>query len=410
MPLTKAPKRRLRKGTNQRVAEKAKASRLQSVPLDLQQRILDIFQDVCSNSHNTSTDSTIQEVKKCLFKRDFVKAFGNPAYLEAYAARWSPTRALCYLDILCSLPAISVRLSDPQVDCIDKDFANSGRRLSIDSESTASRDTQPEEQGSIGTSKSDGQQRVVCLGAGGGAELLALAGFLHHLKRPARADSFLGQSQDCAVALLDCIFVDVADWSPVLRKLHSSATATTPISQNISIQKEGNDAPLVTASQFAATIVQQDVLSVPQDDLGMTLGDAALVTIMFTLNELYSTSIGSTTKMLLSLTSLLRPGTLLLVVDSPGSYSTVSLRVSTHTNEDSATDHEVNINAKKYPMQWLLDHTLLDSATIKDSENNFHKQWERLESQDSRWFRLPRLEYPIELEDMRYQLHLYKRL
>jgi 25S rRNA (uracil2843-N3)-methyltransferase len=82
-------------------------------------------------------------------------------------------------------------------------------------------------------------------------------------------------------------------------------------------------------------------------------------------------------------------GTLLLVVDSPGSYSTVSL----------------NGAEKKYPMQWLLDHTLLDEGPKGDTA-----AWSKLTEDESKWFRLDtRLRYPIELEDMRFQLHLYRR-
>ena len=85
---------------------------------------------------------------------------------------------------------------------------------------------------------------------------------------------------------------------------------------------------------------------------------------------------------------------MLLVVDSPGSYSTVSL----------------NGADKNYPMQWLLDHTLLaDTSGGKAKEEV--RMWEKVQEDDSRWFRLDdRLSYPIELENMRMQLHLYRRL
>jgi 25S rRNA (uracil2843-N3)-methyltransferase len=53
-------------------------------------------------------------------------------------------------------------------------------------------------------------------------------------------------------------------------------------------------------------------------------------------------------------------------------------------------------------MQWLLDHTLIETETPGYS-------WEKLQSDESIWFRLPEdLSYPIALEDMRYQMHLYR--
>jgi 25S rRNA (uracil2843-N3)-methyltransferase len=78
-------------------------------------------------------------------------------------------------------------------------------------------------------------------------------------------------------------------------------------------------------------------------------------------------------------------------------------------------------------MHWLLDHTLLKvaaSASLGAEEENGQSEakdkrareqecprWEKLKEEESTWFRLPEgLNYPLELEDMRYQLHLYRRL
>ena len=94
------------------------------------------------------------------------------------------------------------------------------------------------------------------------------------------------------------------------------------------------------------------------------------------------------------MTESLAPGAMLLVIDSPGSYSTVTL----------------NGAEKNYPMQWLLDHTLLADVSGGKAKEEV-KLWEKLQDDDSRWFRLDdRLEYPIELENMRMQLHLYRRI
>jgi 25S rRNA (uracil2843-N3)-methyltransferase len=125
------------------------------------------------------------------------------------------------------------------------------------------------------------------------------------------------------------------------------------------------------------------------------LQDVHLCTMMFTLNELFSTSITRATAFLLALTESMSSGSWLLVVDSPGSYSEVKLG----KGDDSKT--------KEYPMKWLLDHTLLEVAC--DGDNS---KWTKVVSDDSRWFRLNQqlLKYPIELENMRYQIHLYQRV
>lgn len=130
-----------------------------------------------------------------------------------------------------------------------------------------------------------------------------------------------------------------------------------------------------------------------------------LVTLMFTLNELYTASAPRTQLFLMKLTDVLPTGALLLVVDSPGSYSEV----------------QVNNSPKKYPMHWLLDHALLRSDKKRENggeaergwvEGNDERQrWEKLIGDESRWFRLPGgLRYPIELENMRYQIHLFRRV
>jgi len=60
----------------------------------------------------------------------------------------------------------------------------------------------------------------------------------------------------------------------------------------------------------------------------------------------------------------------------------------------------VGRQSKKYPMLWLLDKIL---SSAEDCA------WARLESHASIWFRLSeKLDYPIPLEDMRYQMHLYR--
>jgi len=120
----------------------------------------------------------------------------------------------------------------------------------------------------------------------------------------------------------------------------------------------------------------------------------SLCTIMFTLNELFTSSIAATTTFLLRMTDIMGLGSHLLVVDSPGSYSEIKLGKEA--------------KKKQYPMKWLLDHALLEVAAAAGQGG---KKWEKVISDDSRWFRMSsQLKYPIELENMRYQIHHYRRL
>ena len=334
------------------------------LPTELQQLVLNTFRHELLADH-TSLKQIVQEVKHHLYERNFLKAFEIEAYREAYALRWSPSRALAYASIFCHL--------DP---------------LDLDQSS------KPQDQRITGTTDAYDQglspvSRIVCLGGGGGAELIGLATYLHWCKAgfPKESD----RSHEVGILSFDCTIVDLADWSSVTEKL-----LTTLASNND--PPDPSNAGSLHVPCMTANFKHQDILNLTPELLQSECQGVKLVTIMFTLNELYSTSMSKTTTLLLGLTDVLGIGALLLVVDSPGSYSTVGI----------VKDGQ----EKKYPMQWLLDRTLLDSAAgtaVQGKEKV--ARWKKVEGIESRWFRLAKgLMYPIDLEDMRYQLHLYRKL
>ena len=343
-----------------------------ALPLELRQLLLNIFRNSFSSRYDDGLKSLVQEVKKCLYERDFTKAFGKDEYLEAYAMRWSPSRALAYLNVFCGLDDLWIRLTEnPR-----------GRRR------------EDERAGDV--------TKILCLGGGAGAEVVALAGYLQYLNTQHSGRARSRSAAEAVRVSFKVIVVDIADWSTILQKLHSSITAPPALSQYASDTAKASSISLLDPSTYEMQFFKHDLLNVDVNRLASMLQDTTLVTLMFTLNELYSTSMSATTNLLLSITFLLSPGSLLLVVDSPGSYSTVSIGKA--SDEAKAE--------KKYPMQWLLDHTLLESAAIGSSKNSMQeRQWEEVESHDSTWFRLPDgLKYPLDLEDMRYQGHLYRRI
>jgi 25S rRNA (uracil2843-N3)-methyltransferase len=176
--------------------------------------------------------------------------------------------------------------------------------------------------------------------------------------------------------------------------LNEGLTTPPPLSKYASKLAREANTPLISVGAIATTFRSVDLLELDQSQLDDIVGrEPTLLTLLFTLNELYSTSIGRTTAFLLNLTSSTKPGTLLLVVDSPGSYS----------------ETVVGNEEKRYPMQWLLDHTLLSTEKTRGQESLVN--WTKIFSDDSRWFRLPdNLRYLIPLENTRYQISLYRRL
>ena len=353
------------------------------VPIELQQLSLDIFSNTFAHRFHSDLPAIVQQIKQHLFNRDFESAFGQHSYLETYAMRWSPSRVLAYTQIFAE--TLSKYHLQPQ---------------NLDQDSQYSQELPPV----ASRVQFAFASRVVCIGGGAGAELVALAACLQLIGRPCANLDESGDKPCRPPPSLSVQAIDIAEWSTVLKELHSCMTAAPPISEYSSSTVKAANAPLISPAACTLSFMREDVLNMKNEEIANVFTDAILVTLMFTLNELYSTSISLTTNLLLSLTLSLAPGALLLVVDSPGSYSTVSIGKTSKTDDGGTR--------RKYPMQWLLDHTLLESAAIRTGESaSAEPRWERLESRESEWFRLSNeLRYPINLEDMRYQLHLYRRL
>lgn len=305
-----------------------------TLPHDLQQAILDHFRRAFPFQDAANLKATIQEVKGHLFHRDFINAFGKPEYLSAYALRWSASRALCYADVFSRLDILAKK--PPTIDDRHEQSVS----------------------------------KVVCIGGGGGAEIVALAAATH-----------------ATDTRMEVTAVDVADWSPTLEKVREALITPPPLSTYASEALRQTNRSMVEPERLRLKVVQQDILECKDEGLREVLEGVGLCTIMFTLNEMFSSSISKTTALLLGLGEVMGLGTWLVVVDSPGSYSEVGLGKE---------------QTKQYPMKWLLDHTLMKLAKGK---------WEKVMGDDSKWFRVADdLKYHLDLENMRYQIHLYRRI
>lgn len=379
----------------------------QQVSIKLQQYLLDIIKNTFKARLNGDLNDLIKEVKQNLYHRDFCNAFGKQDYLEAYAIRWTATRALAYVDIFQGLPHLRSAILTESSPGLTSHTLGIVRERCKEADPEIA-ETNASRQEKIHPRESENSHvatQVVCLGGGAGAEILALAGYLTLVNSSFCADIQTGSRKPVK---LKVTAIDIADWSSVIDRLHLATTADPTLCKPTSPDTEAMNMPWLDPSIYDVRFLRQDVLQIEESaEMQAVLRRAMLVTIMFTLNELYSVSMSATTKLLLSMTSILEPGSLLLVLDSPGSYSTVSIGSKDFSfNRNGPPSSE---QGKKYPMQWLLDHTLLDAARIESIENA--NQWEKLNSSDSTWFRhSPGLSYPIILEDMRYQVHLYKRL
>jgi 25S rRNA (uracil2843-N3)-methyltransferase len=368
------------------------------VSVELQQALLNVFKDKFSDILLSDTlKPLLQEVKTALYERDFARAFGKEDYLEAYSVRWSPSRALCYQYILVDIRAHLKAL-----------FSSQELTSGIESAARAN----------------DFTLHATCFG-GGAAEVVAFGGFLRYLQDVSNSEGLQsedrapiealdslsisenrasGEHQDSSnkdasellSVAVDLLLIDCAHWQAVVGKLQDGLTTPPPMSKYASAAAQEANKELITANAFSTTFHVEDALSMDQTQIVRMVGQQPLLlTLLFTLNELYTSSISRTTAFLLKLTIAAKPGTLLLVVDSPGSYSETT----------------VGNEAKKYPMRWLLDHTLIETAKIGGKEVQSTSDWVKLVSEESKWFRIPEdLRYPIPLENMRCQIHLYRRV
>lgn len=332
-----------------------------------QQKLLDIFQSTFHAALSSPTlPAVLQHVKAALFRRDFDEAFGSgEPYLDAYAARWSPTRALCYASVLARLEPYLLARDDDDDDGVGPTPASA-------------------------SSSPPRTLKVLVIG-GAAAEAVACASFLSQ------------QHQQQQQLSGDITLLDIAPWAPVVEKLRVGLTTPPALSKYASAAAHATNTALVTCPDQLSNMAfrQHDVLALDKADWASLLATTCrppsvvlLVTLLFTLNELFTAGgVGKTTASLLTLTAVLPPGALLLVIDSPGSYS-----------EATVGGQEAK---RRYPMHWLLDKILLGRG---EDDDDAAVAWEKVESADSVWFRLgPELRYPIPLEDMRYQMHLYRR-
>ncbi|EAA32179.2 hypothetical protein GE21DRAFT_7759 [Neurospora crassa] len=370
-----------------------------------QQIILNIFRDTFSDVLFSDTfTSTLQAVKQALYEREFAKAFGDPEYLAVYAARWSPTRALCYSSILGGIRRHldSIIVEEEEETEVTPEGEQKQQEEEEEEETETPKDNTEEESLASQTAnlslsppqRTTPKLNILSIG-GGPAELVALGSFLN------QQSSHQSSSLSGSITLLDS-----APYSPLLSALQTSLTSTPPISKYASAAAKAANVPLLSpASRISSNFIQHDALDLGKEGFLSLLADKkdvpTLVTLLFTLNELFTSSgIGKTTRFLLDLTASLSLGSLLLVVDSPGSYSETTL----------------GKEEKRYPMAWLLDRVLL--ATDKHGRATAvveGRKWRKLETRKSSWFRLAEgrggelgLDYPIGLENMRYQLHLYR--
>ncbi|RDW65622.1 hypothetical protein BP5796_10314 [Coleophoma crateriformis] len=366
----------------------------QSLPLELQQLLLNIFRTtfpVCQEYEMLKP--TLREINNALLVGDHEKAYSQPDWLEAYTVRWSPNRALCYASILVGLceefpeePSIRKLLGSANFD--------NGEGLDY-------------------TKIITNPLKMICFG-GNAAEVMAVAAMIRHISPDAAGkpigETFESESTAGSTAVLplsestapmqtpDVHLVDIANWVSVISALQTGLVTAPTLSKYASAAAKANNASFLGPEVLKPSFQQINVFDASQEELTSMIGaEPALVTIFFTLNDLRISSVTKTATFLLKLTLAMPRKSLLLVVDPQDVPS-----------EDAAQNSHTGEAKPMYSINSLLDMVLMEKHTTNGIADK--PAWTKLVEDRSRLFKLDeKLKYPLSLENIKLQVHLFKR-
>ena len=367
----------------------------QYLPIELQQLLLNIFRanfPACQDYEGLKP--ILKEIKDALSYRDFEQAFGRLDRLEAYAMRWSPNRALCYASVLVEI--CKEFSEEVWIKHLLGEEEHDAEGVLEYPENTARR------------------QKIVCYG-GGAAEVMAFGAMLRYIRPAATGKPFVAKVQAETVTtsmgpqsisgaptlspILDLHLIDIANWAPIASSLQTGLVTPPILSKYTSTSVKANNASFLAPDLLNTSFRQCNILEASQDELEPVIGaEAAFITLFFTLSDLHASSVAKSTAFLLKLTLATPKNSLLLIVDSFESSS-----------EPTVEKDDQGKEKKRYPMHYLLELALMEKHLPKVADEK--PTWQKLVGDESRLFKLKEgLKYPIGLENIRFQVHLFRKL
>lgn len=292
---------------------------------------------------------SIQQVKTDLFNREYLKAWDSDEKREAYAIRWSSSRALAYGCLLAEQRDIRNCLFEKQHDYVEDE---------------------DEDEDKSNNTINQHVKNILCIGAGAGGEVIGLSSMI---------SKFLQKQEISELRANERFFkvhaVDIANWGNIINDIDTYVNDNWIKPNNIN----------TAVNKVELKFDNKDVLKMSHEELN--LKNLNLITSMFTTNELISESKLETIKFLKTLSTYCSKNCLFLIVESAGSYSNVS------------------IGSKQFPVFFLIDMILCGKRGDESSG-----AWEIVDENDSIWYRVNKdIDYILKLENMRFFYRLYRK-
>ncbi|KAH7370512.1 hypothetical protein BKA65DRAFT_488597 [Rhexocercosporidium sp. MPI-PUGE-AT-0058] len=350
----------------------------QRLPIPLQQLLLNVLQKAVPACRDYEIlKPMLQEIRLALSNGASDGAFSRPDWMDAYVVRWSSIRALSCATVLAAM--FDLVAEDVWVQNLLKD------RRTIESPS-----------------------RATCFG-GGPTELMAFAAVLRHIRPPLtdlkspgivqpQTDDGSSAVPEVAAPIMKLHLVDKANWTPSVLCLETGLLSPPVLSKYASQSAKLNNISFIPPGDLSTSLLQTDILGASQDELAAIIGSTpSLITFFFTLDDLHTTSTAKTAALLLKLTLVAPKDSLLLVVDSPEPPPNAAAGVEEAENKK-----------RRYRMGKWLDLVLMDKFVFADAPGK--PAWKYLLRDEDRLFKLGEgLKFPISLDHVRFQIHLFKK-
>ncbi|KAJ1549125.1 hypothetical protein HK405_009421 [Cladochytrium tenue] len=373
--------------------------------------------------------------------------------LRVYVAAYSPSRALCYADLFLRVPALRSALSRPPLLRPRRHRPKPPPPLAVTAGATPPPPPPPPPRPRHRRRRTC---RVYALGAGSGGELVGMAAAAATALREDEAmgrqrgdgegstkagglkvdggtddddeeddddvnggeSEGVGESgdededEDGGDVMLDVHVQDLADYAHVLDAVVRETAREFAPGTGGGGRGDDDTAPRRLQLRVRTTMPHDPVTALLRGGSGGASAGAAtdfeaavaradLVTALFVLNEVLAAGRRGFVALAAALVRCMRPGALLLVVDSAGSFSEFEVRRAgdgVGGGGSSPSSNSGDASSRTYMVYALLD--AIDAFEVVEATN-------------AQWFRLPAaatgLDYPLKLNNMRYFMRLYRR-